>query len=332
MKRPLAMALALGGVLVALVVFWTRPPAPTAGPDAGRAGAGSSADAGPRPVTPIPGHAAWITALAVDPKRIYSGDANGVVIVWDVRGRYAMDRWEAHRGGVVRLQPVAGGVVSFSQDGSAAWWKADGERQRQARLPSRYLNDGAVLGDGVLVVADEGHVARLVPGGVTWNHVGHQPDALAAAVSGDGAQVASGGHDGHIRIATAADGAEVRRIEAHAKWITALAWQGETLFSAAYDGRVRAFDAATGERKLDVAAHPRPVLALAVHGDRLLTGSDDFTARVFEVNGTPGPTLRGPELPVQAVALDGSHAYTGSRENVVRVWRLTDGTSVGTLP
>ncbi len=309
---PLLVVVAAGGLAWLLwpAAAPTPQPAPTPSP----------ADAALPP--PQPGHAAWITALAPTPHGLYSADSGGHIVGWHVASRRAVQRWRAHRMPIVALHATAKGVLSLSNDGSATRWTPAGERLGQVTLPSRYLNDGAPLGDGVFVVADTGVASRVD----VWKHTAHTPDALAAAVAPDAAQVASGGHDGRIRISAAADGQLVRSIAAHDGWVTALVWRGDVLYSAGYDGRLRAWNPATGERRLDVAAHSRPILALAATDTHLLTGSDDFTAVVWDAGGKRVYTLEGAELPVEAVALDAKYAYTGSRDHLVRVWRLDHGT------
>jgi len=322
MKRALPW---LGGIAAIAAVIWLLQPGPEpATPEPAPGPVPSNRELLP----PVAGHAAWVRAVAVAGDQLYSGDMEGFVVAWDLVSGRATRRWKAHDRGVVALHPVSGGVFTAGADGAVARWTAEGQPRGRARLPSRYLNDGAPLGSGAFVAADTGVVARLDEAS-RWQKRAHDPDALAAAVSPDSTRAASGGHDGWIRVWDPTDGAKIRTFEAHTGWVSALAWHRGTLYSAGYDGRLRGFT--EGVRTLDVAAHERPILALAATETHVLTGADDFTARVFDPDGTLLHTLKGPELPVEAVALDEARAFTGTRDHKVRVWRLADGALEATL-
>ncbi len=279
----------------------------------------------------VAGHRGWITALHVAGGRLLSGDADGVLVEWDIARRRPVRRFEA-RGGVRSIWTTAAGPGWGARHGVLR--EADGAL---LRLPSRYVNAAAPTSDGAVVAADQGWVGRLgaeATGRVSkpvWSVRAHERDALALALSPDGTRVASGGHDGQLRIGRTEDGAELLRIDAHDGWVTVVAWRGETLYSAGWDGRLRAWRPTTGERLLDVEAHARPIVALAVDERWLLTGSEDFTARLFRQDGAPVATIRGPELPVEAVALGAGHAFTGTRDGRPRMWQ-TDGMLVYAFP
>ncbi len=192
------------------------------------------------------------------------------------------------------------------------------------------LNDGAPIPDGFLLVGSGGAVARVTGKGVAWNFKRHAGDALAGVVAPGAAQIATGGFDGDIAISDGA-GAELRRWKADKGWVTALAWRGDTLISGGVSGWLRRWDPATGTLHDETRVHTRSILALAMTPSHTLTASEDASAKIFAADYTTLHVLKVNDMPVEAAALDGRHAYTGTRDGLVRVWDLETGAELRTF-
>ncbi|HUR55429.1 MAG TPA: M56 family metallopeptidase, partial [Gemmataceae bacterium] len=153
----------------------------------------------------------------------------------------------------------------------------------------------------------------------------------AVAVSADGAILATGGHDGGVRLWDAATGAELLSIPAHTGGVTALAFgAGGRLVSAGADERVRVWDAKSGAALMSMI-QPTEELHIAVSpdGTTLAIGGRNMPG-VSLVNLTsPGKPRRvgGSVGDVTAVAFAPSddRLATGYSCGMVRFWDAATG-------
>jgi WD40 repeat protein len=124
-------------------------------------------------------------------------------------------------------------------------------------------------------------------------------------------------------------GAEVRRFEAHANPVFAVAVLPDgRIVSGSDDRTLRIWDPWTGAELRRLEGHADWVRAVAVLPDgRIVSGSDDRTLRIWDSGtGAELRRLEGHTDPVEAVAvLPGGRIVSGARDCTVRLWDPENG-------
>lgn len=160
-------------------------------------------------------------------------------------------------------------------------------------------------------------------------------DVTALHFSPDNELVASGYHDGNVRIWKRASGRLLVELSeeagGHADIVNDVRFSpdGQSVFSAGRDGRVLQINLA-GEVLQDFQAH-RSINSMDIDADgqRLVTGSNDSAAVIWSIDGRRLTTLRGHNGIVRAAdfSADGRFILTGSDDGTARLWNAVTGTS-----
>jgi WD40 repeat protein len=201
-------------------------------------------------------HTAKITTLAFGPngQRLASGSADGEILIWDTAtGR---DRLSMKRGSSAVLATAfvsEGELVSTGADGTIASWDVATGKERR-------------------VVAGESQVEEI----------------LFAALSRDGALVASSLGTKSLDLRDSTTGVLLRKLESHSVSFYAVAFSrdGRWLASGANDRTVRLWQIATGRELPRLAGHTGWITAIAFSPDsRLLaSGSNSGEVKLWDVN------------------------------------------------
>jgi WD40 repeat protein len=260
------------------------------------------------------GHTAPVMGLAVsaDGTRVASGDASGVIILWDMSTGKEIRRMESPGDWVSGL--------SFTPDGSA--------------LLSA-LGKPSIGGTGAtstLMVMWDPQTGQKVR-----EFVGHTNVVSSVAVSPDGRTALTGSADYTLRLWDLASGQELQRFTGHSDWIfdVKLTPDGQRAVSVSSDATARVWDIVPGNqiRRFDMDTLP-PVHAvdISADGSRALSGHEENFVVLWNVStgqiirrlqfDTPASTSA-----VYAVALspDGKLAAAGDLAGHVLLWDTANG-------
>jgi WD40 repeat protein len=231
-------------------------------------------------------------AFAPDGRHLASGDASGLVRIWNVVDgdpRLLID----HGAGIAGL--------AFAPDG-----------QRLATAGE----------DGVVRIWD-------VPDGRAGLDVEHGGQITGLAFSADGRRFASAGRDRTVRVWDAETGVAVLELEHPcAVWDVAFSPDGRRLATAARDRSVRLWDDAGGEAGLmrhgwSLWGRSVQRVAFGPDGGVVASAGDDKTVRLWNAaTGTPLLEI-GHEGPVEAVAFAPDDAQLVTASVDVRLWNTT---------
>lgn len=306
------------------------------------------------------GHAETILAVAaVEPGRIVSGSADGVLLHWSVRPAPRLERATLRSERAIR-------ALTRSSDGQLL---AMGDQAGQVHLfdlgagkdplpPKRSFSahEAAVVAVAIspdrtlLATGSQDKTIRLFrlpglqPTGAPWS--GHEADVLSLAFAADGQRLISGGSDGALRLWEVPSGRLLAGpLTGHGGPVTCVGFasqRGEDgkplprLVSASLDLTLRLWDAVAG-KALEPAwqRHQRGIsaCALAADGSHVLTGSEDETLLYWSVaTGKPvSAPWRGLRGAVVAVALspDGQRAVAADTHGFLALWEVPSGLPIG---
>ncbi|WP_437308548.1 pentapeptide repeat-containing protein [Sorangium sp. So ce388] len=154
----------------------------------------------------------------------------------------------------------------------------------------------------------------------------------AVAWGSSGALLATGHHDGSVRLWDAVSGQAIRGMVGHLGPVNsvALSADGRTLASGSDDRTVRLWEVESGRARCILDVHGGRVTAVSFSGDgrTLASGSDDKTARLWEVeSGRALRVFEGHGNGVISVMFspDGRTLASGSYDKTVRLWEVESG-------
>lgn len=281
------------------------------------------------------GHTDTVWGVAWSPSgvQLATSSTDATAMVWDLRPRGAESVLvDGHAGPVNQASWSSDEtrIATASDDATVRIWDAaTGDLTGQAlRLDDRVwsvafsqhaLRLALSTNDGLFRVVDEAGGTLLEDrGGVVE----------ACAWSPDGRRIATGGHDGTVRVRSADSGTELVALTGHQDWVGRIAWSpsGRMLASSSDDRTCRLWDVTESQQLTVLRGHDNYVDDVAWAPDelRLATASGDWTAAVWDAaTGRRIDTLKGHEGRVRAIAWspDGRFIATGSDDRTVRVWR-----------
>ncbi|KRX67649.1 Periodic tryptophan protein 2 -like protein [Trichinella sp. T9] len=173
---------------------------------------------------------------------------------------------------------------------------------------------------------------------------GHLHNMTCLTYSPDGSIIASGGHDGKVKLWNVNSGFCFKTLDEHSGGITGIVWTqaGKSVISCSLDGTVRAFDLKR-YRNFRTFVAPEPVqfscLCADFDGDILCAaGQDVFSIYVWSIKtGHLHDVISGHEAPVSGLSFaSGCTALASSSwDKTLRIWNILDekcGREVFNLP
>lgn len=224
-----------------------------------------------------------------------------------------------------------GGFVVTDTD---VWNAATGQRAATVTQAAGF-HTVAVSRDGATIVQanDDGDIRWVdgATGAERRRQRGHSHAITTAAFAPTGRLLATGSHDGEVKL-WSPDGGEVRRLQAHPTRVDALAFSPDARllatgtapqFGDSVDRGIHLWDVATGARARSFAGHVRGVTALAFASDgrTLASGSLDGTTRLWRLDTGTSVVLASADGEWLVYGADG--AFDASR----RGWALAAATS-----
>ncbi|WP_307070552.1 AAA family ATPase [Streptomyces sp. B3I8] len=288
-------------------------------------------------VAVLRGHSDTVWSVAWSPSgtRLATASTDGTGRVWDLNPKGAESVLVHGHDGPVHQAVWSGDqtrLATASDDGTARIWDAENGTP---------AGPTTVLGERVWSVAWAAHGDRLAlstadglfrvldgTGRTVFEARGEPVEGCAWAP--DARRVATGGHDGTVRLLSAVDGTELAKLTGHQDWVGRVAWSssGRKLASCSDDRTCRLWDTADGTLLTVLRGHGNYVedAAWSPDEERVATASGDWTAAVWDAaTGRRIDVLKGHEGRVRTVSWspDGSRLATGSDDRTVRLWSAT---------
>jgi WD40 repeat protein/DNA-binding XRE family transcriptional regulator len=279
----------------------------------------------------LEGHTGLVrgVALSGDGQLAASAGDDGTVRLWAAapasgyKGQL-LATLEGHTG-LVRGVALSGDgqlVASAGDDGTVKLWS----------VTPRYANSPAedVTSASVWAIGYQGQLLGTL--------AGHAGPIYGLALSTDGHLVASGSHDGTVRLWDTAARRLVATLEGYSAGVrtVALSNDGHRVASGSHDGTVQLWDAPGGRLVAALVGYTAGVrtVALSRDGLRVASGSHDGMIRLWDMPGQQlRVSLQGHTSGVWGVALsaDGHVMASSSEDGTIKLWEAGSGRLLTTL-
>ena len=243
-----------------------------------------------------------------------NGDLNDVTLSLD-----GLLVWSVHKNGVVESRPLDGSTNPREID---IGWE-DIEAITSSIQDHAFLAVGSSIEEWNLV---QPNIVRKIEG--------HTDSISALALSTDGLYLAVGFDDGSIDLWNLSEESRLsltgHKEQNSRNIIAALEFtpQGDRLISASWDQTLRVWDIPGGHFSATLEGHSASVYSVAMfrNGTRTISSSKDGTLRIWDLTvNIPSDSTFKHKAGVDALAVRGKTAVSGSRDRVICVWDLFSG-------
>jgi WD40 repeat protein len=284
----------------------------------------------------LPGKEKYVFGLAYSPdgRLLASGEANGVIRLWDVASGTCIRELPARSvGAIVCLAFCSDGrrLAAGCGDHAVRVWEV--ESGRLLRTLSGHTAQVECVayhpeGDRLATCSFDGTVRLwdLSSGRCVRTLAGHQGSVHAIAFSPDGRALAFGGWDCTLRVWDASTGRPVAAMTSPSKVLSVAFHPGGRRIASSHDDpAIRLWDRESGRNVSTLFGHADGVLAIAfsANGRRLVSGSLDSTVRLWDTDSAANLlTLHGHATPVTKVAFrpDGRQIASAGLGPAVHLW------------
>jgi WD40 repeat protein len=250
----------------------------------------------------LTGHEAAVVRLAakIDGSLLASGDANGVVRVWNPTDGQTVVVLGADTAPITGLafHPTTNTMLTAAENGSVKLWTLPA-------IPTQLL-------------------------------AGHTLAVTAVTLSVDAKRIVTGGADASVNIFSGVDGKLVRALEGQAGPVSAIDLHDASglIASGGDDGVIRLWNEADGADRLTLRGHTGAIRDVDINalGDTVVSAGDDGSIRLWRMPAAATP-LVGSTMPVLAVAVsgDGKLVASGSADKSIKLFNFAGGAAVRTF-
>ncbi|NET56356.1 MAG: TIR domain-containing protein [Symploca sp. SIO2E6] len=274
-------------------------------------------------------------AISPDGQIIASGNADGQLQLWDLKGNLIAQSSQRQKHGInsIAFSPDGKTIVGGSADKTLRLWDLKGEPiGKPFTGHQNSVTSVAISPDGKTIVSGSWdktvRLWDLKGEPIAQPFTGHKSNVTSVAFSPDGKTIVSGSWDNTVQLWDLKGEPIGKPFTGHKSNVTSVAFSpdGETIVSGSWDNTVRLWDL-----KGEPIAQPFTgrsyvtSVAFSPDGKTVVSGDDDNTVWLWELNGNPiGQPFKGHEGFVTSVALspDGETIISGSEDSTVRLWDL----------
>ena len=287
------------------------------------------------------GHGGTVRAVAVAPdgSRVVTGSFDYSAILWEFSDQSEIAVLEGHDGPVNDVAFLLDGdlVATAADDGAVRLFDARTGSPTATLKAHDHKAMGLAVAPTEPWIASAGwdrKVAVSTTDGATVATLDHPAPVNAVAFTPGGEFLATGSHDGVIRLFRVSDWARAGELEGHGLGVTRLlAVDDATLVSAGIDGSVRVWNLDSRTEVADLKKHDGQVYALAVlpNGDVLSGGKDGQMLRWDLASASVVDAFEAHERMLWSIATspDGRFAVTAGLGESARVWHLESHDRIG---
>lgn len=232
-----------------------------------------------------------------DGRQFVSGEADGVIRLWDTLGERQIMRTTQHTDWV--------SAVAFSPNGQLL---ATGSHDRSIKIWKR----------------ETGEYLRQL--------LGHTGQVRSIAFTPNGKNIISGGDDRTVRVWDVETGECLKSLEGHTGWVLSIriTYDGLAAISCSADRTIRLWSLNTYECLKEFVSHTNWVHSLDITPDNkfIVSGSSDRTIKIWDINsGECLRTLTGHRSYVNSIKIDsfGTRLISGDNEGMIRIWDMISG-------